>query len=209
MEPIEIFEDIINEIEKLDIEFRENGIPERYKKKWRIDVNVGLWIIGRKTAEWLHKLVLQKKPKLILELGTSVGYSALWLGRAAVRYGGVLETIDKEKFKVDEARTYIEKAKLQKTVTCIEGDIFEFLKNAKLEAKKYDFVFIDAGKREYVQYLKLLEPILADSSTIVADNMSDFAEQTKDYREYLSSNHHYKNQAIEIDHGLMLSIYKE
>ncbi|PIQ77199.1 hypothetical protein COV82_05935 [Candidatus Peregrinibacteria bacterium CG11_big_fil_rev_8_21_14_0_20_46_8] len=194
--------EIIKEIEALDREFREHGIPKRYQKKWQMHVNVGLWIVGRKTAEFLYELVMREQPRTILELGTSVGYSALWLGKAAAQYGGRVMTVEREKFKVEEAREYIRRAGLDKVIECIHSDIITFLKTQKPRA---DFIFIDAGKREYLDYLKLFEPQLADGAIIVADNMKDFAEHTKSYREYLEKSPFYTTEFVDIDDGLLIS----
>lgn len=206
MRPQDNFNTVIAEIEALDAEFRKDGIPERYKKKWSVDVNVGLWIAGRETAEWLYQLVLREKPQRILELGTSVGYTALWLGKAATQYGAHVDTVERELFKVTEAREYIERAHLEKIISCFHGDILYFIQNMKKENQpSYDFVFIDAGKREYADYLQLLEPMLMPNAHVVADNMRDFALQTKAYRDYLAGNHGYQNLEIDIGNGLMYS----
>jgi len=197
------FDEVILEIEKLDTEFQSNGIPDRYREKWNVSVNVGMWIVGRQTAEWLYSQVLERQPQLILELGASVGYSALWMGKAAQTYGGKVITLEREGFKLDEAKAYIERVELRDTVTCVQADILPYLENEWKE--EVDFLFIDAGKREYLDYLKKLEPSLVKGALVVADNVSDFAKQIALYKEYVENQPRYKTELILMEDGLLVS----
>lgn len=195
---------IAGEIEELDKKFREEGISKEYKKKWNVDVNVGIWATGRKTAQMLHDLVLEHKPRLILELGTSIGYSTLFLADAAKTYGGRVVTIEWEKYKIDEAKEYLRRADLDSHIQFICNEIERELVNWK---EPVDFVFFDANKRGYLDQLKALEPFLTDSAVIVADNISDFSKQTKDFVEYVAESSVYKSEILDIDHGVLFAFY--
>jgi predicted O-methyltransferase YrrM len=196
--------EIVKEIEELDEIFRKEGIPQEYKDKWNVDINVGIWATGRKTAELLHQLVLENKPQLILELGTSVGYSTLFLADAARVYGGKITTIDREEYKVEEAKEYLRRAGLDANVDFLHGEIDDYLESWD---KNVDFLFFDANKRGYLEQLQVLEPFLIDGAVIVADNIADFPEQTKDFVEYVTQNPAYDSEVLDIDHGVLVATY--
>ena len=153
---------VVEELEKMDADWRQNGIPDDYREKWGVNTNVGLWICGREAAEFLHAEILTRKPVSILELGTSVGYAAVWLGDAAEQVGAHVTTIEKADFKVQEAREVLERCNL-KNVEVLEADIDDVL--AEWSAP-IDFVFMDANKRGYLKQFRLLEPYLSEHGVI-------------------------------------------
>ena len=74
---------------------------------------------------------------------------------------------------------------------------------------QFDFVFIDAGKIDYINYLKLLETKLNDRAIIIADNVISHATTVKKYLDYTNSNSSYASTIIDIDSGLEISIFSQ
>ncbi len=119
----------------------------------------------------LQFLVSAHRPKVIAEMGTAIGYSTLFMARGLKTFGpkgAKLHTVD-----VDAARQARAKAALVKdgtarlvTFHCMPG--LEFLKHRK---DPIDFLFIDAVKEEYIDYVKLSLPRMKPGSVIVADNV--------------------------------------
>lgn len=181
-------------LEKQDAAFRSDKDSKGLK----------LWSVPRSTAEFLRFLVLVRKPKQILELGTSGGYSTMWIASAAEEYGGRVQTIEIAPLKIEMAEKNLKNAGI-KNVKIIKGDLYNLLPAWK---QKIDFLFIDANKKNYLTYLKHLEPHLRDNTMIVADNAGDFGDWMKDYLKYVSENKNYTSVFLEMDHGLMLSVYK-
>ena len=106
--------------------------------------------ISKETGKFLYNLILSSKAKNILEIGTSNGYSTIWMAQATQ---GKVTTIEKTDFKVKEAEQNFQKAKLN-NIKIIHGDALKEIPKLK---EKYDFMFIDAIKRNYIDYLKLAE----------------------------------------------------
>lgn len=199
------FDLVSAEIEALDKQIRTDGLPNWLRMKWGVETNVGTWSVPRSTAQFLRQLVLIKQPKAILELGTSIGYSTIWLASGAKEVGGEVVTIEKEAYKTETADEYILRAGVADAVRQIQGDIGEVLGGWE---EPVDFLFIDANKRGYLKYLKQLEAHLAPNAVVVADNAIDMAEQMRDYLDYFKENEQYSSYLLEIDHGLMISIKK-
>ena len=137
----ENFQKIVEELEALDKTFVIKGSPKEYEKIWVPNNEIMLWSIPRQSAEILKSLVLIKQPKLILELGTSAGYSTIWLASGARHYGGKVYTIELTKPKIEIAKKYFQKAGVAENIEQLEGKIFDILSNWD---KKIDFVFLDA-----------------------------------------------------------------
>jgi len=178
-------------------------VPEEYKNIWVPQNEIRLWSIPRTSAEILKFLVLAKKAKVVLELGTSAGYSTIWLASAVRQFGGKIYTIELAKPKIEMAKQYLNKARLNNYVEQIEGDISEVLDRWD---KEIDFIFLDADKQNYLDYLNKIEPFLKKGAILIADNASDFGHLMKDYLEYVSKNPKYFSFLLNIDHGLMISI---
>lgn len=194
---------VCEELEKLDETFLIKGVPEEYKGIWVPNNQIRLWQIPRTSAEVLKAFALSNKSKVILDLGTSAGYSGIWLASAARQFDGKVYTVELAKPKIEMAKEYFKKAKLDKYIEQIEGEISEVLKKWN---KKVDFVFLDADKQNYLTYIKQLEPFLKKGSIIIADNALNYGHLMKDYLNYISKSSKYYSFLLNVDHGLMVSI---
>ena len=74
--------------------------------------------------------------------------------------------------------------------------------------KKFDFVFIDANKTDYILYLKLLKNKLADQAVIVADNIISHRESVQEYLDFINENPLFETMNLNIDSGLEISIFR-
>ncbi len=132
-------------------------------------------IISRKTGKLLHKLIKNKNPKNVLEIGTSIGYSSLWI--ASALDAGRLITIEKWKERAEIAASFFKKAKLN--IKLIEGDAFDIVPKLKT---KFDVVFLDATKKDYLNYLKKVK--LNKNALVIADNTVSHRKKMKDFLDY-------------------------
>lgn len=128
-----------------------------------------------------------------VEVGSESGYGAINMGIAFERTGGHLFTLEIDPELVKACRENIAKAGLEKTVTCIEGDALKIL--GELEGE-FDFVFLDAVKKDYFKYFKLLEPKLKTGAVVVADNVIQSAEAMKDYLDYVRNSPDYETVIV-------------
>lgn len=195
--------DVVERLERMDSEWREHGISEAYKQKWGVTNNVGLWICGRKTGEFLHQEVLKHHPISILELGTSVGYSTVWLADAAQKVGGHVVSLERETYKVNEAREVIAEAGLT-NVEIIQCDIDALLPEWK---SPIDFVFMDANKRSYLKQLEWIMPHLTSGAVVIADNVLDMAAMVDDFMDAIREMKEFEVTVHEIGHGLAVLRY--
>jgi predicted O-methyltransferase YrrM len=144
-------------------------------------------------AMMLRILVEGTNAKRGIEVGSANGFGAVNMGIAFERTGGHLYTLEISPDMVRQCRDNIQKVGLEKTVTCIEGDALKTLPT--LEGK-FDFVFIDALKRDYFKYLKLVESKLSPGAVIVADNVIRSARAMEDFLDYVQKSPNYDTVII-------------
>jgi len=144
-------------------------------------------------AAFLRIMVESSGAKRGLEIGTATGYGALLMGLGFERNGGQLITVDIDPKMVAIAREHIEKMQLPRVVTVVEGDALKVI--PKLEGQ-FDFVFIDAVKRDYLKYLRAIEPKLKPGAVIVADNVIKSAREMADFLEAVQNDPNYHTVII-------------
>ena len=158
--------------------------------------------IPAETGKFFYNLVLISKAKNILEIGASNGYSTIWLAEAAKQNNGKVTTIEISENKIKMAKENFNRAKL-KNIKIIHGDALKEIPKLK---EKFDFMFIDAIKRDYIKYLKLNGKNLKKNSIIVADNAIIFKEKMKHYLNYLQNNKNYSSVLVPIGTGVEFSL---
>lgn len=109
-------------------------------------------------------LLVMKQPKRILEIGTAIGYSTIWLAQACPH--ARITTMEKDRERVSRALENLEKANVRDRVEVIEGDAREGLP----DHYKFDFMLFDAAKGESRDYFDLYFPYLEDQGVLVCDN---------------------------------------
>jgi len=173
-------------------------------------------IIMDDTLEVIGKVLKEKNPNSILEIGTAVGYSAICFSNYLLE-DGFIDTIEREKEKVEEARKNIESLKLENKINIIEGDAVEILPALN---KKYDVIFIDAAKGKYPFFLKEALRLLENEGIILADNilykgyvMGDYNKHkhrtaVRNLREYIKKieeNPILETEILDVGDGLSIS----
>ncbi|MBI2130579.1 O-methyltransferase [Candidatus Woesearchaeota archaeon] len=174
---------------------RTEELLKRLELKFR-----SLPIIPLETGNFLHILVSSARPKNILEVGTCIGYSAIWLAEAAGQHGGKVTTIEIDGNNAKIAIENFRNAKLD-NITIINGDA---LKEIPKLNEKFDFLFIDAVKKDYINYFRLMENKLAENAIIVADNAVIFKDKMVDYLEYVRKK--YRSVLVPIGTGVEMTI---
>ncbi|MBR3162856.1 MAG: O-methyltransferase [Clostridia bacterium] len=173
-------------------------------------------IIMDDTLDVIAKILKDLKPKRILEIGTAVGYSAICFSEFLSK-DGVIDTIEREKDKVEEARQNIKKAEVEGKINILEGDAVEILPTLN---NRYDVVFIDAAKGKYPFFLKESIRMINKNGIILADNilykgyvMSDYNKHkqrtaVRNLREYIklvTENPNIETEILEVGDGLAIS----
>jgi predicted O-methyltransferase YrrM len=152
--------------------------------------------IGPIKGKIISGIIKGHKPRNILEIGTLHGYSAILMADLLFDDGKLI-TIEIDKNLADIARKNIAKAGLSHKIEVISGNALEVIPT--LTGYKFDLIFLDAAKSEYLQYLRLLEEkhLMKKDSVVVADNVILYENEMKDYLEYVRSSHRYNSQTTE------------
>lgn len=131
-------------------------------------------VIRKETAALLNTLIAVKRPARILEVGTAIGYSTLLMCRIMPESCRIV-TIENDPERALEARKHFEEAE-ETRITLIEGDAGEVLKD--LEGG-FDFIFMDAAKGQYANWLPLVLRLLSEGGVLISDNVLQDGEITE------------------------------
>jgi len=125
-------------------------------------------IIRREVESFLEVLLSIQRPKAILELGTAIGYSAIFMGRCVCENSRIV-TIENYEKRILSAKENIKKAGMEQKICLVEGDALEEMK--KMQSESFDFIFMDAAKAQYIYFLQEAVRLLKTGSVLVADNV--------------------------------------
>jgi predicted O-methyltransferase YrrM len=181
---------IINKIYRCKL----NEVSRVLKSLERMAKNNFIPSIGPIKGEIIAKIIKKYKPTNILEIGTLYGYSAILMAEMLPEDGKLI-TIEVNKLIADIARKNIADAGLlDKKIDVIVANALEIIPNLDW---KFDLLFLDASKDEYLKYLKLSEEKLNRGSIIIADNVEVSKDEMLDYLDYVRNYKIYKSRTIE------------
>ena len=160
------------------------------------------WNIPRTTGILLNMFVKMMGAQSVLEIGTSNGYSGIWLAKALKETGGRLTTIEYYDKRQSIAVENFKQCGIMDIVRPLQGSACDIME-AFDESEKFDFVFIDANKREYVQYFKLVKPHLTQKSMIVADNITSHAEKVQTFIEAIDADEDFQYTIVDVPGGIL------
>jgi predicted O-methyltransferase YrrM len=144
-------------------------------------------------AAMLRILIEASGARRGIEIGVERGYGAIHMGMGFERTGGRLYSIEADPARARAARQNLKQAGLEKTVTVIEGAALEVLPGLK---GRFDFVFIDAVKADYLKYLQAVEGKLKAGAIVVADNVIVHAREMADFLDYIQTSPMYDTVII-------------
>ena len=150
------------------------------------------WNVSRATGNFLNMLVKISNAKSILEVGTSNGYSGLWFLDALKTTKGHLTTIEYYDKRQSIARANFDRCGFAGMYT-------------PLSDKRFDFVFIDANKREYVKNFELIKPHLLPNAIIAADNVNSHREKVQTYLDAVMADSDFQTEILDLPAGLSVS----
>ncbi len=159
------------------------------------------WQIGTQTGQLLKDTVIRLKAKTVLELGSSSGYSGLWICEGLLQTGGHLYTVESHAERSQICRQSFEDACVADIVTCIKDhapEVFE-----RLPIPKFDLIFIDCTKKQTLEIFKESVKALNLGGAILIDNINSHRDQFDDFFEYLNHNN-IPHKVLDIDAGLLL-----
>ncbi len=162
--------------------------------------------VGPQTGRFLNILVRSLTAPTILELGTSFGYSGIWLAEAARATGGKLITMEVHGYKSAYAQAMAEKAGLAEHIDFRVGDAVAMIRELR---GKVDFVLVDLWKDLYLPCLEAFYPKLNAGAIVVADNMIYPAtEDVKIYARAIRAKAGISSVLLPVGSGLEVSRYE-
>jgi len=134
--------------------------------------------VSEEDGRFLRVMIAASGAKRALEIGGAFGYSAIWIGLGLRETGGRLTTIEYDPARAKAAAENIRKAGLDDIVTVLSGDAF-----ARIPALQgaFDFVFLDAWKRDYKRFLDLMLPRLQPRGLFLAHNVVNKQSEMRDF----------------------------
>ena len=162
------------------------------------------WNIPRKTAVLINTFVKMMNAKEVLEIGTSNGYSGIWIAKALKQTGGRLTTIEYYEKRQSVAIENFKKCGVNDVVRPLQGSACDILDGLNPD-EKFDFVFIDANKREYVKYFELIKPHLTEKALIVADNILSHAEKVQTFVDAVDADDDFQYEIVDVPGGILLA----
>ncbi len=127
-------------------------------------------IIREGTQDVLRFLLRTSKPRRVLEVGTAVGYSALFM-KTCLPDTSKITTIEKVPMRLVEAKKNLQRYDIGHTITLVEGDATDVLHQMSQDGERFDFIFMDAAKGQYPGFFPDVLDILAEGGTLVSDNI--------------------------------------
>jgi predicted O-methyltransferase YrrM len=173
--------DLSNILAAVDAECRKRSIP----------------MIGPEKASRLVEWIREAEPDLVVEVGTAIGYSGLWIADTLRQLGkGRLITFEQAAERAAEAGRYFQQAGLAHLITQIVGDAREEIKKVK---GPIDVLFLDGGFSNYYLCLMNVRDQLRPGALLVADNAGIGAKEMADYLDYVRGHYVSRTEWFDTD----------
>jgi predicted O-methyltransferase YrrM len=146
------------------------ALPEYIRKLEQQAIADEVPVIRRGTRDMLRYLLHTKRPHRVLEVGTAIGYSALVMKECLPETSRIV-TIEKVEMRLREARKNLAAYDTGKRIILLEGDAVEVLPELVEKKEKFDFIFMDAAKGQYLNFLPAVLQLMNEGATLVTDNI--------------------------------------
>ena len=168
--------------------------------------------VSEEDGRFLRMMAASSHAQRALEIGGASGYSAIWIGLALRETGGRLTTIELDPERARVAQAHIRRAGLADIVTVVSGDAFKQIPRI---AGDFDFVFLDAWKRDYKRFFDLILPRLRPGGLFLAHNvinkqaeMGDFLTAIKENAGLFTSIVAPSSEGMSVSYKLQFTIHK-
>lgn len=176
-------------------------------------------IVRDEGLEFILNFIEKSGAKRILEIGTGIGYSAIMFAKCAADIS--VFTIESDAERYEQAKKNIASENLSQRVTCFFGDAMEFD-----FAEKFDLIFIDGPKAQYIKFFEKFKNNLAQGGAILSDNLffhgmvqdlslthnystKKLVKKIRKYIEFLKANEEFETQFFEQGDGISVSVLKK
>lgn len=212
---------IISEHIKDYIESLNHDLTPELAELERISLQNEVPIIRRDAQELLRFTLLKEKPKAILEIGTAVGFSTLYMEQF-IPADAHITTLEKVEMRLVNARKNLAG---HEKITLIEGEALDSMKKLISEGKSFDFIFLDAAKGQYLCWLPYIIKLMVPGGMLITDNVmldGTIAEskftierrkrsmhtRMREYLHELTHNERFETVVLPVGDGMSVSILK-
>jgi len=190
----ESLQGLLAELERFG-EANDNATAERPRRMLNIT---------RDTGEFLSVLIQATSARRVLEIGTSNGYSTLWLASAARAIGGAVTTVELSDYKVGLARQNFSRSGLAASITLVQDDAGRVLERA-VDAS-FDLVFLDSERPEYPGWWPHLKRVLRPGGLLVVDNATSHPEQMAPFVALVKADTDFTTSLVPVGNGEFLAV---
>ena len=163
------------------------------------------WNISRSSANFLNMLIKISGAKNVVEVGTSNGYSGIWIAKALKETGGKLTTIEYYEKRILLARENFKNCGVDDIITIKQGSAVEILEELCTQDDFIiDFAFIDANKGEYIKYFDIINSKLKKGGIITADNITSHAEKVEPFVNKIKADLNYQVEILALPGGMLI-----
>jgi len=145
----------------------------------------GQLAVSEEDGRFLRLMIASKGVKHALEIGGASGYSAIWIGMGLRETGGKLVTIEYDPVRAKELAANIQRSGLSDVVQVMSGDAFQQIPKV---SGTFDFVFLDAWKKDYKRFLDLVFPRLDKGGLFLAHNVVNKRSEMGDFLDAIQKN---------------------
>ncbi|MGB9038075.1 O-methyltransferase [Acinetobacter calcoaceticus] len=162
--------------------------------------------IEAESAKLLSQFIRMQQAKAILEIGTSTGYSTLWLAEAAQATGGQVTTVEIDAKRSAEAKRHVAELELSEIVQFWVGDAADYLKEAQ---ETFDFILLDAERNAYENYWPDLKRLIKPKGgVLIIDNVISHAAEVKSFLELIKNDQNFMSSILPVGAGLYMVVLK-
>ncbi|ANY69323.1 hypothetical protein BBD42_24680 [Paenibacillus sp. BIHB 4019] len=187
---------LLNELESFGLNNDSNKQEGRLKMK----------NITKDTGEFLSILIKSNKAKNVLEVGTSNGYSTIWLAQNFLDSEGHVTTLEFDDNKITMALDNFKRAELESIISLHHGDAGEFIKNQ--DDQIFDFIFLDSDRKQYLIWWEDLNRILKPNSLMIVDNVNSHRQEVDKFIEIVKNSEAHNSLIVDVGKG-QLMIFKK
>lgn len=162
--------------------------------------------ITRDTGEFLAVLVRATAARRVLEIGTSNGYSTLWLAEAARTIGGSVTTVEFADYKVGLASTNFSRSGLSPFIRLVRDDAGRLLRQS--DASAYDLIFLDSERPEYPAWWPHLRRVLRPGGILIVDNATSHVQQMAPFVALVKADSEFTTCLVPVGNGEFLAVRK-
>ncbi len=160
--------------------------------------------ITRDTGEFLSVLVRATLARRVLEIGTSNGYSTLWLAEAARAIGGAVITVEFSEYKAGLASANFARSGLAPYITLVRDDAARLLQRSDRGA--FDFIFLDSERSEYPGWWQELRRVLRPGGLLVVDNATSHVAQLAPFVALVNADPLFATSLVPVGNGEFLAV---